>query len=156
MLRDDRAAAHFHALLDLLAFGVAGVDLPPHAVAAAVRALRTADAKSRLFDFGPFSERWRAVFCDRLLDALLEKRHDLLADDLAAVLFALAKPDLPGFFAAFVPAKIEALAGLDPAQKRKIRADWRPADDPPTFTAHLRDAVNDVAYNRLLNAHAME
>ena len=61
-----------------------------------------------------------------------------------------------GFFAAFVPAKIEALAGLDPAQKRKIRADWRPADDPPTFTAHLRDAVNDVAYNRLLNAHAME
>ena len=155
VLRADRAD-HFHTLCSLLAVGVAGVDLPPHAVKKALNALKDANAKSRLFDFGPFSERWRATFCDRLLDALLDKRHDLLADDLATVLHALASADLAGFFANFVPSKLANTTGLDDAQRRAVLLNWKPTDDAPSFVANLNDAVNDVAFFRLQNMHAME
>jgi hypothetical protein len=155
-LRDGAPARHFRTLCDLLAVGVAGVDLPPHAVKRALRALSNANAKSRLFDFAVFSAEFRAKLCDRLLDALLDRRHDLLCDDLAAVLHALAAADLDGFFGSFVPAKLQNAPGLDDAQRRAVLAGWGRAPDAPSFVANLNDAVNDVAFYRLQNLHAME
>ena len=155
-LVDARASTHFHALCELLCTAAGGKDLPPHAVRGALAALAEADAKSRLFDFPAFASRWRAALCDALLGCLLDRRHALLADEMAATLYALAKPDLHGFFGSFLPAKLAAAEGLDDAQRRALLDAWTPAADAPTFSARVRDAVSDVAHYRLLNTHAME
>jgi hypothetical protein len=146
--RSEIAAQHFHALMDLIAIGVRGVDLPPHVVQSAVATLRAADAASRLFDLPAFAQRWRAAFADALMDALFERRHDLLADDLAAALHAVAKADMAAFFSAFIPAKLSRLQGLDDAQRGAVLQGWAPAEDLPSFVASVRDAVADVSFHR--------
>ena len=152
----SRANAWRDALWWLGATADLGATPATYAVKRALRALSNANAKSRLFDFAVFSAEFRAKLCDRLLDALLDRRHDLLCDDLAAVLHALAAADLDGFFGSFVPAKLQNAPGLDDAQRRAVLAGWGRAPDAPSFVANLNDAVNDVAFYRLQNLHAME
>lgn len=147
--RDDRAAANFDSLLDLVLAGCRGVDLTSFCVRRALLVLKDSNAAHRLYDFPPFALKWRAPLAHALFDALLERRHDSIADDLIQTLLDLAKPNHHQLFANFLPNKLASINMTD-QQRSYILDNLLRDNDAAAFPAKLQDTITDLHHFRAL------
>lgn len=141
-------ARRFDDLMSLVLLGARGSELPSACVARALAVLHDAHKAHRLYDLHHFVDTWREPAATVIFDAIFDRRHELVGDTLASVLFDLAASD--AFFQIWLPSKIEGLPGLDDDHKRVVVANFNGATDHQSFAAAIADAINDVDHFRAL------
>lgn len=154
--RDHRAATHFDAILDLVLAGCRGTDLTLLCVRRAILVLRDAHAAHRLYDFVPFSTKWRPHIALAILSTLIDRRHDALADDLIGTLVDLCGPDHFAFCTHLLFPKLQQLHNLSDDQRnyisQSVPSPQAGPQDASTFKHWLQDAIADIFHFTSLNA----
>lgn len=95
-------------------------------------------------------------FVTVLVQALIQKSHDLLQDEIYETTWHMASVDFQTFYEKFLPYFLRDMNGLTPDQKNTLYHTFKNERDQPSFTQCMKDFVNDLRYFHLCNASLPE
>lgn len=95
-------------------------------------------------------------FVTVLVQALIQKSHDLLQDEIYETTWNMASVDFQTFYDKFLPYFLRDMNGLTPDQKNTLYHAFKNEADQPSFTQCMKNFVNDLRYFHLCNASLPE
>lgn len=95
-------------------------------------------------------------FITVLIQALVQKSHDLLREEIYSTTWSMAHVDLDIFYNRFLPQFLRQLDGITPGQKDTLYKNFKKESDQPSFVLSLQNFVNDLRYFHLCNASLPE
>nr|XP_039249816.1 exportin-6-like [Styela clava] len=95
-------------------------------------------------------------FITVLIQALVQKSHDLLKEEIYSTTWNMAEVDFDIFYNKFLPQFLRNLDGITPGQKDTLYKSFNKESDQPSFVLCLQNFVNDLRYFYLCNASLPE
>lgn len=124
-----------------------------------LEALETLNQKQKLYEkvYKLLSEENILFqFIKVLIQALIQKSHDLLQEEIYTTTWNMARVDFPTFHSKFLPQFLHEAEGIMPDQKDALYKNFKREQDEPSYTQSLQNFVNDLRYFHLCNASLPE
>ena len=106
------------------------------------------NTQKKLFHKAVFRSVLLPEYLDVLVRVLCAKSHDLLSDEIRAVVYDLAAVDFQTFFAGFLPGFLKAVEGVAEEAKQELAGRFTLDTDVPTFMRNLADFAGDIYYHQ--------
>uniref|UniRef100_F6YTY3 Exportin-6 n=1 Tax=Ciona intestinalis TaxID=7719 RepID=F6YTY3_CIOIN len=95
-------------------------------------------------------------FVNVLIQALLNKTHNLLQEEICTAVFNMSSVDLDYFHSNFLQQFLQHAEGVTADQKHSLYSAFKPERDAPSFTSRLLLFVNDLRFFKLSNSSLPE
>ncbi|XP_078489385.1 exportin-6 [Ciona intestinalis] len=95
-------------------------------------------------------------FVNVLIQALLNKTHNLLQEEICTAVFNMSSVDLDYFHSNFLQQFLQHAEGVTADQKNSLYSAFKPERDAPSFTSRLLLFVNDLRFFKLSNSSLPE
>lgn len=117
-----------------------------------LNALEALNQKWKLYHKAPFRDGMLPQFVQVLLQCLVTRSHDLLRDEVHAVLHNMAAVNFDTFYGSLLPAFLASCEGIDPHQRRTLVHGLKRERDLPSFAQSLQNLINDLRYYHTCNS----
>ena len=113
--------------------------------------LESLNTKYRLYQKSLFQTTMLASFLQVLLNALIQKSHDLLQEEIIQAIYSMVSSNFDGFFSQFVPNYLMNINDLTDNQKSQLHQNYKRHQDIPSFTTSLQQFTGDIRYLQNVN-----
>lgn len=117
-----------------------------------LQALENLNSKWKLYHKDIFKELMLSQFLNVLLQALVQKSHDLLQEEIGITIYNMAAVNFNAFYSTFLLQFLQNCNSLDDSQKSLLSHNFKVEMDLPSFTRGIHRLVNDLRYYRLCNS----
>ncbi|KAK0179050.1 hypothetical protein PV327_007876 [Microctonus hyperodae] len=141
----DEPVEHRDELVVILeAFGQALLQPDVNIFRQSLQSLEQLNARWRLYKRSLFKSHLLDRFLMALFTVLIQRSHNLLADEIAVAIHNLASVNIVWFFSNFLPTFLGSCEGLDDVQRGTLLTNFDKSTDQPTLTRSVLRLVSDL------------
>eukprot|EP00117_Sycon_ciliatum_P039236 scpid11660/ scgid0521/ Exportin-6-B len=107
--------------------------------------------KCKLYDKELFRQMMLTQFINVLLQVLIHKSHDLLAEEIQLAIYHMARTDFTLFFSQLLPQFLISASELQDSQKQILADNFQRDQDQPSFINNLKRFLGDIRYLHIIN-----
>ncbi|KAL5473099.1 hypothetical protein EMCRGX_G027544 [Ephydatia muelleri] len=113
--------------------------------------LQQLNSKHNLYSKFQFRTTLLYPFLNLLMQALVQRSHDILQDEICQCLYSMASVDFSFYYGHFVPKFLETVEGLTEEQQATLVLNYRVVEDMPSFVQNVCQFTSDLRYFLILN-----
>lgn len=117
-----------------------------------IEVLESVNTKYHLYQKALFQSTMLSSFLQVLLNALIQKSHNLLQEEIVQAVHSMVCSNFDAFFAQFVPHFLMNLDGLTDHQKSQLHQNLQRHQDIPSFSSSLQQFIGDLRYCQIINS----